>query len=434
MTRKPFISTLTLCWALASSQLGQAEVSTQVTAQDFLGADWMQSTVHQVNPVAINDGLFNNYTIETSDGTYTVRGTDQARQLIREIHATYQLRERSVGETVGKSLFNRTTNWVTTPVRTVEMVGDRIDAVSSVGDAILFVPKAVYDTGDVVVSSVGEFAVTGKRLVTGAAGTKCSGVGQCISEAGEDIWSGVNSLLGKHKAARRLHEEFGTDRQSKNPLLQREIDRLSYTEAYTGSAFKFAVPNANIDVLSDYQTGIGYYNNAEFVAGYTDAHRPRNSQREMLSDAGVSDELIEDLYKHEIYTHNQRTALTDALSVIQTKGDLNPFIVQANRAQSPEEAHNIIEIYRYIAHQIQQGQIARFVPGQIFTAQRPDGSLFAPLRADYLQWTNGLGAIAQPLASSGRSRAQIHLLGHAAPDVESRLSAMGIDLVQVSLN
>ena len=436
MGRKAFISTLLIGAALGLAQLSQAQISTQLSAQDYLGAEWMQSQWHTVSPNALNDGVFNRYEITTPDGTYTVRGTSQARQNIREIYAIYQLRERSVVDTFADSVTTRTVNWVKTPLRTIGFIGNRIGTIDSVGDAALFVPKAVYDTGDVVVSSVGEFAVTGKRVAAGAAGTKCEGFGRCVGEAGEDIWSGINSLLGKHKVSRRLHEEFGTDRQTNNPLLKREIDRLSYTEAYTGSAFKFAVPNANIDVISDYQTGIGYFNNAEFVAGYTDAHRPRNAQKKMLAEAGVSQEAIDTLYRHELYTHNQRTVLAEALETVQTKGELSGFVEGANNVQNPESADSTIALYRYLASKIQQGQIERFAAEPVIIAQNADGSLFTPVRADYLQWSNGLEAQARALSAKSRAintRAQLHLLGRAAPDVSRRLNAMGITLVQAGL-
>ncbi len=436
MVRKTLISTIFISTALGLAQLCQAAISSKVNAQDYLGADWMKSEWHSVNPTAINDGVFNSYEITTPDGTYTVRGTTQARQNIREIYAIYQLRERSIADTFANSLTTRTVNWVKTPLRTAGMVGKRVGAIDSVGDAALFVPKAIYDTGDVVVSSVGEFAVTGRRIATGAAGTKCGSFGDCVSEAGTDIWSGLNSLLGKHNAARRLHAEFGTDRQTQNPLLRREIDRLSYTEAYTGSAFKFAIPNANIKYLSDYQTGIGYYNNAEFAAGYTDAHRPRNAQKKMLADAGVSDEQINTLYKSPLYTHNQRTALAGALSIIQAKGQLSGFVMGANSVQTLEDAQNIIDVYGYLAGQVDQGQLMGFAPEPVIIAQKIDGSLFAPIRADYLQWNDGLAQKAKRLLAQARSTnagAQIHLLGQASPEVSSRLGAMGIKLVQAGL-
>ena len=36
-----------------------------VSAQDFLGAQWMESQLHRVDPTARNNGLINSYTIQT---------------------------------------------------------------------------------------------------------------------------------------------------------------------------------------------------------------------------------------------------------------------------------------------------------------------------------------------------------------------------------
>lgn len=142
------------------------------------------------------------------------------------------------------------------------------------------------------------------------------------------------------------------------------------------------------------------------------------------------------LYRHELYTHNQRTVLAEALETVQTKGELSGFVEGANNVQNPESADSTIALYRYLASKIQQGQIERFAAEPVIIAQSADGSLFTPVRADYLQWSNGLEAQARALSAKSRAintRAQLHLLGRAAPDVSRRLNAMGITLVQAGL-
>jgi hypothetical protein len=105
---------------------------------------------------------------------------------------------------------DRTSNLVTTPYRLSKDLVDHAGDISGAEDALLFVPQQVGGIVGDLLSGVGELTVTGVRISKGVAGTACSGLG-CVEKARDDIWSGVNSLAGKHNAARRLHREFGTD-------------------------------------------------------------------------------------------------------------------------------------------------------------------------------------------------------------------------------
>jgi len=431
------IATLLMTVVLSSAVIPKAmatpyEARLAVPAQNFLGADWMQSPYHRVAPMAHNNGFSNVYTIETSDGIYTIRGTNQTRILIKEIEATYMLRQKPTIGAVGKSLKNRTTNLVTTPLRTINAVGDRIDAVGSVEDAVLFTPRLVGDVGGGLVNGVGEMAVTGVRIVKGAAGTKCSGL-ECIQKAGEDIWSGINSLAGKHNASRRLHASLGTDRETRNKNLKREIDRLSYAEAYTGATFKFIIPNAELNYLSGYQRGIGYYNNGEFLAEYEDAHRGRNRDKDMLRNRGVSQETIDQLYANEAFTNKDRANLSQALSALGPTPYLSDFVNNAALAPSPYAAQNKLVIYQYYARLAQSGTLANFVAGPSILAQRKDGTLILPFAADYIQWSPDAAIAVQNSARTAQShgqRAEIHVLGHASQTFKNNSQRLGVNVIE----
>ena len=78
--------------SLIFGMTASAAPESMVSAQDFLGAQWMESQLHRVDPTARNNGLINSYTIQTHHGTFTIDGTDQARAFIREITAADQLR------------------------------------------------------------------------------------------------------------------------------------------------------------------------------------------------------------------------------------------------------------------------------------------------------------------------------------------------------
>ena len=160
-----------------------------------------------------------------------------------------------------------------------------------------------------------EFGVTIIRISKGAASTKCSGY-TCVKKAGTDIWSGFNSLAGKHNASRRLHSEFNTDPETNNKVYRKQIDRLAYANAYTGTTIKLGAGQAGIDYLSDAFMGVGYYNNAEFIVSYEDAHRQRNNEKEILKGWGADTNLVNFFYKNKTYTKKYRRRLFKSLDTI----------------------------------------------------------------------------------------------------------------------
>ena len=406
----------------------------QVPAQDFLGADWMQSPIHRVAPMAQNNGAANIYIIETPDRAYTVHGTDQARTLIREIHAVHMLRQRSTTGAVVKSIKNRTANMVTTPLRTVKSIGGRLDRVESFEDAAFFIPQTIGEVGGTLINGAGEMAVTGARIAKGATGTRCDNFGNCAANAGKDMWSGVNSLTGKHNVSRRLHASLGTSPETQNKALKREIDRLSYAEAYSGTAFKFSVPNMGLNYVSDYQRGIGYYNNSEFVAGYEDAHRSRNHDKASLKVMGVPAQTIDALYANQAFTKTDRAALISAINGIGRSAYTADFAQDAAAASAPHIAKTKVEIYKYFAHLAQTGQIADFISGPSTMIRLRNGALILPLKADYLQWTPETAQMTRYLSRSARqqkNRAELHILGGASPEFKNNAGRMGVRVVEI---
>jgi len=115
-----------------------------VNAAQFLGAEFMQSPYHRVEPLAVSDGYMLRYAIETPYERVVVTGTEQTKRRIREIHATETLRQRSTGGAILGSAKDRTTNLVETPYRIGKTLVNRADDISNVEDAVLFVPERRY--------------------------------------------------------------------------------------------------------------------------------------------------------------------------------------------------------------------------------------------------------------------------------------------------
>lgn len=424
------ISVLASALLALSGTMAQAQAPTQaVDAARYLGADYMQSPYHRVSPQAVSHGYLLSYEIETPYERVVISGTENARTRIREIRAIEALRQRSTGGAILGSAKDRTTNLVETPYRIGKTLVNRAGDVSNVGEAVLFVPEQAAQATGSLLQGVGELGVTALRITKGAAGTKCSGLG-CVEKAGSDIWSGFNSLAGKHNASRRLHAEFGTDPQTENKAYRKQIDRLAYANSYTGTTIKLGAGQAGIDYLSPAFTGVGYVNNAEFVGQYEDAHRQKNFEKESYASWGADSRAIDKLYSNDAFTKLNRRRLFQALSAIPDKNFAVRLLHDA--ADSPARAHteSHLALYDYIAALTMRGDINGYVSdanAPLITSQ--DGTLILPVYADYLTWSPQLETNLQDLKRRGHKSA-IHVLGNAEPRVKQTAKQLGIQVVE----
>ena len=420
------ISLLTLSGMTAQAQ---APLRHSVNAAQFLGPNFMQSPYHRVHPLALSDGSLLSYVIETPYERVVVTGTEQAKRRIHEIHATAILRQRSTGGAILGSAKHRTTNLVKTPFRIGKTLVNRAGDISNVEDAVLFIPEQVGSAAGSLLHGVGELGVTAARITKGAGRTKCYGF-DCVEKAGEGIWSGFNSLTGKHKASRRLHAEFGTDPQTDNKAYRKEINRLAYANSYTGTALKIGVGQAGVDYLSPAVRGVGYVNNAEFVGGYQDANRQKKFEKSTYRAWGANPRAVDDIFNNKAFTKLTRRRLFNALNVIPDKR----FSVRLlhDIANSPNRSYtqSQLALYDYIASLTMRGHIGAYIN----TAPKPlialkDGTVILPLYSDYLANSPQLTMTLQSLATQNRQSA-LHILGHASPEVKQTAQRMGVQVIE----
>ena len=435
---RPLISVSGLVLAMllggAPQALAQYYSPAPVTAQqnrvllseNFLGREFMQGPLHSVESTTHNDGQANHYRVNSRHGTHMITGTDQTKAFIREIYTADALRKKSTVGTIGSAAGNRVLNLVKAPVKLVGAVGDRLNTIGSVEDAILIAPRTALDVGEKLVTGAGEMVYTGGRLIKGVGGSglRCDGLGNCLNEAGKDILSGLNSVAGKHGAARRLHAQYGTDSETRNPILKKEIDRLSYAQAYTNAGLRLFAPDTGITDLDDYRDAVGYYNSGQTVSKYRDARKPREEQKDRLAARGVPQSLIQAFYKNDNYTKRERL---DLISNIETLGphiNLAPLVGDAAKASSPYAAKGYTAQYAYLAGLSQAYGLMDFTGTTSPIAITSNGQHILTRKADYLEWTP---ATAQDVAQLSRLRnPEFHVIGHASEEVKHRAQSQGV--------
>lgn len=405
-----------------------------IDAAQFIGADKMQSELYRVSPKAYNDGYINTYEITTKDHDYYVQGTWRALETLNEIQATKILQGTPTIAAAGKSFAERTVNLVETPIRVMNGGFGQLEEARTHKQRLMAMSSGVGDIVGNMAHGLGQMAVTGKRILTSASSSKCTNFGQCAGKAGRDIWSGFNSLVGKHNAARRLHARLGTDPYTDNKVLKREIDRLAYAESYTGTAYKIGVGNAGIPVWSPWTSGVGYVNNGEFLSTYEDAHKQRRAEKALLGQWGVARPTIMTLYGNPAFTHTSRTHLVRALSQMSSPDFRVKLVNEIADAKTRAAAMSRLRVLDYLAKLEKDGKTQGYVTNFTSTiAYTHNGTLVLPFAVDYIKWTPDMANLVENYAQFSMSHpdykgAEIHILGKASTAFKTHVRAHGLNV------
>ncbi len=416
---------------------GGFETAGTVRASQFIGADLMQSPIYRVDPEAWNDGYANTYRIETPDHVHIVQGTDQALIRLREIEATDQLRRKSATVAVGKAAVGRTLNLAATPVRAVKGTVNRFSAAKGAQKKLMVVPSGAADIVGNLALGLKELGMTGWRMTTNSTGKKCKGVGGCSSKAGGNVMSGVSALSGKDAAAKKIHADLGTDPYSDNKELQRQVNRLATADAVGSTSMKLGMVFVSAPLIAPLSTGVGYYNNGEFVVNHKDPRKAREIEQSLMGEWGVSKRDIIKLYNSDAFTHTTRSNLFAAVSTFGENPYKARMIREAASAPSRFVADSRVKIYQYLAQMVINGQVKAFVadlPAAV--ALGADDTLILPFAADYLRWTpelaptiTGFAALTGP--DKPYKRASVHVLGQASPLFTQRATRFGVQVVEI---
>jgi hypothetical protein len=422
-----------------NSSFPDNNASGYVPAVDFLGEDLMKSDLHEVQEQAWNDGYANTYKITTEKHVYYAQGTQTAKKRIHEIEATEVLRKKTPLHAAGGTILNRSVNLVETPIRAIAGARARNDEAETVNDKLMLVPTGIGGVLKNLAGGLKELGITGLRITKGVGGTRCAGIGQCIGKAGRDIWSGMNSLTGKHEASRLVHRSVGTDPYTDNKVLQNQVDKLAYTNAYTGLGFKVGLANAGIPFLSPYTTGVGYYNNTEFVAQYEDAEKRRNLEKAMLLDEwGLDQTVIDGFYGNKNFTDTTRTQFLQAVTKLSSAEARINAITDAVSSETRYVAESKLDIYRYLSIIDEAGDIDGYVKGTSSAiAATTTGTLILPFTGDYISWTDEIAApVTEFAALAGPEKqyenAEIHILGLASPLFKQKTEALGLQVIEIN--
>lgn len=325
------------------------EIPGEVSATDFVPAEYMTGSLHIVRPMAVNNGLDNTYFIETNGTIIEVTGTPELLERVREIYALNYLNGVS-----------KTDEFKTAFAQAAKQ------KLESVGNAIS--------------DPVG----TAKQLPKGA--SRFFGrIGESLKgEKGKGEGNAIENISGISKAKAAMAMQLGVDPYTDNQELQKALDDVAKAKAGGGLILNLgtaAVPGGVGMAL----TMVNVNQNLQETLVNSTPSDLRIINRKKLLALGVNRELADQFLAHPSYSPWESTITTEALAKI----GVNPtvFLTHAVKAASPEDGTYFLRIAQILAKYSATAPIhAIRTDCGIITALDKNGVLVIPVSLDYAIW------------------------------------------------
>ena len=405
----------------------------------FIQDDCGQICPYRLDENTFNDGRSNHYKVVYGDHIFIRQGTLETLDLLNEIEAISLLRDIDTIEVAGSVVWERTAQLATTPYAIGQSIYKRFGEADTLEDKILLIPEGTVNATKNLIKGTKEIGVTGLRLTDNVSHTHCEGM-DCLVNMTEDVWYGVNTLTGKHKDARALHRLYGTEYETQNPLLKREIDRISYISSLTDTSFKYGLGVAKIPAIAEPSTALGYYRNASFLSRYEDSRKQETAHKARLRDLGLDEKLIAAYYGNSAFARVARNYLTEDLLALIDSVDITQAITEVSALSSRYEAHGHGQLYaqaRNLNAATASSRIESFENGLRLITN--EGQISLLLKSDYLLWTKELETALQ---NSSRQQAttdagrplHLHVIGSVSDTVQGNMKRLGVHLYQIPAN
>lgn len=347
------------------------ESTGNVPAVDFVPAGQMSGRLHQVRPLAANDGLRNTYFVDTSSGVQEITGTPALTQRIREIYAIDYLRGVSTTDEFGKALANA-------GKAKIESAGQIL---SDPFGTIKNVPKGASRF----------FGRIGEGLKGGGSKTEGGGLG---------------GVLGVTAAKVKLAAKLGVSPYSTNEELQRELTKVAQATAGGGlvlnAATSFASGGAGAAL-----TVVGANETLSDTLTNSTPEDLRIINRKKLLALGVDRALADEFLMHPWFSPWHETITVDSLNRI----GVNPsaFLTDAVKALTAEDAFFFQRLAQILANYhatVAPLSAIRFENGLISAVDK-NGVLVVPVSLDYAIWGERTARRAEEFVALDRAREHI---------------------------
>jgi len=377
--------------------------------QDFLDESQIKGELYRIDDEVASDGFWNIYTMVTDFGTFAVHGTILLEERIQEIAAIAELRRQDevtlvaqgAGEwavDTGKSLYRVARH----PDDTVEGIAPGIQRVFGQIQRGLHreqekAEKAKEDQSSESSVSIDQAGKTGLR----------------ISEM----------VLTVPKYKRRWAKELGVDPYSRNPLLQRELEKVAFLEASGHFAAGVAAP---------VPMPVGMAVRMSDVVWTEDPDKIETLNESRLAEIGVGEIVSRNFRLNEYFTLTRQTYFVEMVHRLRYVEGISRLVDMASLADSEELAVFFTEcVHMMEQFHRQESKLLEVIPETPLVAALVEGNRvvdFFP--ADYVFWSGELqqrvNTVSQILEENYPSaQLELWMSGRASEQTRRRMESLG---------
>jgi uncharacterized lipoprotein YbaY len=374
---------------------------TQARASEILPPELLSGPHHEVNEEVSIRGPQYFFVVDSDFGQFQAQGRARLRRLVREINAIAALKE----VTKKKSFKDALTQSALDPVAALkELALNPVDTVTGI-------PKGIWT-----------FVVTSKESLS-----------QGRSQY-EDRY--IESLVTVSKYKRSYSAELGIDVYTSNPVVQEELNRLSWVAATANWAPTLLLMPVSGTGKRLY-TAFGWTETLNRIITETapDILRHRNNKK--LETMGIPGKLRGRFLSHKYYSPRNHTVITEYLASMKEVKEIELMIEQALRADSEIDAftyQQIVEIlagYSRSVSPIIEFRVHKGIP----VGYAKNGSLVMGFPADFGLWTAFSEYLFEDFGkkqtvSEETKKPELWIFGEFSPRARRELGKLGISVTE----
>ena len=387
----------------------------------------LKGKVYQVDNKVPTDGFLAHYTIKSDFGSFRAVGPGNLDVAINEIKAIAALRQIE-GEDQLKKGATESANDVVTGVKS--FIDKPEETIQGIPDGVGRFFKRSYRNVKTGVQKVQDRhqgraagappAGPGANL-PGASSNDNTTVpqGNVYVEATQALGSATIDVLGFSDDRRRLARELGVDPYTTNPILDKELDQVTWA-AFAG--------NLGVSIATSVVPGGVLLSSSQHLSNWVYDTPPgdlRLGIEKNLLGMGVSQHDVDLLLRHRWYPLSLQAALVAALKDLDGVSGRKLVMPLALTVTSHEQADYVVETLRMLSqyhHRIKPLQTLAVVGTVI--ANTSDGELVITAPVDYLIWSP---TVARFLDNKGldAKRHSLYLAGDISATARQQLQQAG---------
>lgn len=413
-------SLITMVPAVLADVPAASENPVVVESARLLPADLLVGPSFRVRSLAVTDGYLAHFEVDTDFGTFNAVGLSGVRARVVEAEALRKLAETSKSDLFQEGLKRS----VEQPVEAVKNIVKH--PVDSVKQAPATVGHFFIKAGSAVGRGVTTLAARTKEDVEDAD----TDAAEATANFGKGLGRAARNAAGFEKARLDTARQLGVDPYSDNPLLQEEMDKVTWAFFAGGLPLRLGavVVSAGTVVVATKMVGI-----PEDTYAMTKAELALKDEA-ALQAMGVSLEDIKDFQIQRFLGVTRRHRIVNSLEAMPKAGGRGNIVRLANSCSSPEQADFLVSALSMLAGRQASGGSdykAVKVIGRLPAGETTAGELQVPAPVDFVTWTEDVRAFAARDDLGPGPKSVIHT-GTLSQDATAGFLAAGWRIVKVS--